>query len=77
MTDWSATLTAPGSRADSGGVTVWSWTVHSDNQTGGVGTGSGKPARNALPGASCWHAVGHAPDNAPPAAAASAAANRA
>src|SRR5438552_1064967 len=62
--DCSGTLVAPSSRAESGGVTVWSCTVHSDHHTGGVGTGVSNSDRRRLPGASCSHANGQAPGTA-------------
>ena len=61
QTDWTATLTAPSSRAESGGLTVWSLSVHTDSQAGGVGTGVASPASRSLPGASCRQAAGQAP----------------
>ena len=71
QTDWIGTFSAPLSRAESGGVTVWSSVVHSDSQRGRPGT---PPASiwlsRLLPGTSCWQAAGQAPGtNASPAAA--------
>jgi hypothetical protein len=60
----SSTLTAPSSRPESGGVTVWSNAVHTASQAGGVTTGVVSPLRNRLPGANCWHATGQAPGTA-------------
>ena len=45
QTDCTATLTAPSSRADSGGVTVSSCAVHTDSHAGGVGTGLASDAQ--------------------------------
>ncbi len=70
-TAWTGTLSAPASRAESGGVTVWSSVLHSDSQRGRAGTAVAvRPASRLLPGTSCWQAVGQAPGTKPSAAAA-------
>jgi hypothetical protein len=60
--DCSGTLTAPASRADVGGCTVWSSVVHSDSH-GGRSLAGESPSEESseLPGTSCSHATGHSP----------------
>lgn len=71
QTSCNGTFTAPASRAESGGTTVWSSAVHSDSQGRPAGSGWASTRRsNGLSGTNCWHASGHAPgSSAVPAAA--------